>query len=74
MLIALAGYVLLQLAIAYRASRRVAGDSDYLMAGSKLGLFAVGVSVFATLFGGETVIGSTATIANEGIAGARLAQ
>lgn len=71
MLVALAGYVLLQLAIAYWASRRVAGDADYLVAGRKLGLFAVGISVFATWFGGETVIGSTATIANEGISGAR---
>lgn len=71
MLLALAAYVLLQLAIAYWASRRVAGDADYLVAGRRLGLFAVGVSVFATWFGGETVIGSTATIANEGIAGAR---
>lgn len=71
MLAALAGYVLLQLAIAYWASRRVAGDADYLVAGRRLGLFAVGISVFATWFGGETVIGSTATIATEGIAGAR---
>ncbi|TGY89945.1 sodium:solute symporter [Marinicauda algicola] len=71
MLAALAGYVLLQLAIAYWASRKIAGDADYLVAGRRLGLFAVGISVFATWFGGETVIGSTATIATEGIAGAR---
>lgn len=71
MLPALGAYVLLQLAIAYWASRRIAGDADYLVAGRNLGVFAVGVSLFATWFGGETVMGATATIAAEGVAGAR---
>ncbi len=70
-LAALGAYVLIQLAIAYWASRRVAGDADYLVAGRNLGVFAVGVSMFATWFGGETVMGATATIAEEGLAGAR---
>ena len=65
------GYVILQLAIAAWASRRTASDTDYLIAGRRLGVIAVGLSVFATWFGGETVLGSTATIAREGLAGAR---
>ncbi|MBI1237689.1 MAG: sodium:solute symporter [Alphaproteobacteria bacterium] len=65
------GYVILQLAIAAWASRRTASDTDYLIAGRRLGVIAVGLSVFATWFGGETVLGSTATIAEEGLAGAR---
>jgi SSS family transporter len=65
------GYVILQLAIAAWASRRTSSDTDYLIAGRRLGVVAVGLSVFATWFGGETVLGSTATIAREGLAGAR---
>lgn len=71
MIAALAAYVLVQLSIAVWASRRIAGDVDYLVAGRRLGMFAVGISVFATWFGGETVMGASAAIASEGIAGAR---
>lgn len=70
-LAALIFYVVLQLAIAVWASRKIAGDVDYLVAGRRLGMFAVGISVFATWFGGETVMGASATIAAEGIAGGR---
>ncbi|MFN3835978.1 MAG: sodium:solute symporter family transporter, partial [Glycocaulis sp.] len=70
-LAALIFYVVLQLGIAVWASRKIAGDVDYLVAGRRLGMFAVGISVFATWFGGETVMGASATIASEGIAGAR---
>lgn len=68
---ALAAYVALQIGISWWAARRTASDTDYLIAGRRLGVFAVGLSVFATWFGGETVLGSTATIAEEGLAGAR---
>jgi len=71
MLPALGVYVLIQLGIALWASRRIAGEADYLVAGRRLGVFAVGVSLFATWFGGETVMGASATIAQEGVAGAR---
>ncbi|MFW6412913.1 MAG: sodium:solute symporter family transporter [Oceanicaulis sp.] len=69
--IALVAYVLLQTAIAVWASRRIGGDADYLVAGRRLDLFAVSVSLFATWFGGETVMGASAAIAGEGLAGAR---
>lgn len=68
---ALAAYVALQIGISWWASRRTSTDTDYLVAGRRLGVFAVGLSVFATWFGGETVLGSAATIAEEGLAGAR---
>ncbi|MCW5723485.1 MAG: sodium:solute symporter family protein [Maricaulaceae bacterium] len=71
LLFALLGYVALQIGVAYWASRRTGDDVDYLVAGRRLGLFAVALSVFATWFGGETVIGSSAIIAEEGLAGAR---
>ncbi|MGJ3231272.1 MAG: sodium:solute symporter family protein [Oceanicaulis sp.] len=64
-------YVLIQLGIAVWASRRIAGDADYLVAGRRLGVFTLGISLFATWFGGETVMGASAAIASEGLAGAR---
>ena len=69
--IGLIAYIILQMGIAYWASRKIAGDSDYLVAGRRLGVFTLGVSLFATWFGGETVMGASAAIANEGLAGAR---
>ncbi len=71
LLMALAGYVLLNLAVGIWASRRTSDDTDYLVAGRRLGLMAVGMSVFATWFGGETVLASSGMIAAEGLAGAR---
>jgi len=70
-LAALVLYILLQLAIAVWASRKMSTHTDYLVAGRRLGFWAVGISVFATWFGGETIMGSTATIADEGLGGAR---
>ena len=64
-------YVVLQMGIALWASRKIGGDADFLVAGRRLGLFAVSVSLFATWFGGETVMGASAAIAGEGLAGAR---
>jgi Na+/proline symporter len=71
LVLALVGYVALNLAIGLWASRRTRGEADYLVAGRTLGLFAVSMSVFATWFGGETVLASTGIIAAEGISGAR---
>lgn len=68
---ALAAYVAVQIGISWWAARRTSSDTDYLVAGRRLGVLAVALSVFATWFGGETVLGSTATIADEGLAGAR---
>ncbi len=70
-LAALIVYIFIQLGIAVWASRKMATHTDYLVAGRRLGFWAVGISVFATWFGGETLMGSTATIADEGLSGAR---
>lgn len=69
--LALVAYIFLQLAIAVWASRRIAGDADYLVAGRRLGVWTLGISLFATWFGGETVMGASAAIAGKGISGAR---
>ncbi|MEX2642456.1 MAG: sodium:solute symporter family protein [Acetobacterales bacterium] len=69
--VAIVAYMLLQLGIGVWASRRVAGETDYLVAGRRLGLSLVSISVFATWFGAETVMGSAAAIADEGLSGGR---
>jgi Na+/proline symporter len=69
--IAVAAYMLLQLLIGVWASRFVRSESDYLVAGRTLGLPLVALSLFATWFGAETVMGSSAAIAREGLAGGR---
>mgnify|MGYP001548592679 CR=1 FL=1 len=69
--LALVAYILIQLGIAVWASRRIGSDADYLVAGRRLGVWTLGISLFATWFGGETVMGASAAIAGEGLAGAR---
>ncbi len=71
MIYALTAYILLQFAIAIWASRFVKTEADYFVAGRRLGLLMVGVSVFATWFGAETVMGASGAIAEEGLAGGR---
>lgn len=65
------GYVVLQLAIGVWASRGIKKEEDYLLAGRRLGLTLVTFSLFATWFGAETVMGSSAAIAEEGLSGGR---
>ncbi|MEQ8165323.1 MAG: sodium:solute symporter family protein, partial [Alphaproteobacteria bacterium] len=64
-------YVAVQLAIGVWASRRVHTEGDYLLAGRRLGLGLASVSLFATWFGAETVMGSSAAVAEQGLAGGR---
>ncbi|HRX74773.1 MAG: sodium:solute symporter family protein [Hyphomonas sp.] len=71
MVIALAVYIILQFAIALWASRFVNSEADYFVAGRRFGVLMVGVSVFATWFGAETVMGASGAIAEEGLAGGR---
>lgn len=61
----------MQLLVALWASRRVATEGDFLVAGQTLGLGLVAMSLFATWFGAETVMGSTAMVAEQGLAGGR---
>lgn len=65
------GYVALQLGVGLWVSRRVKTDADYFVAGRSLGLLPVALSVFATWFGAETILSSSAEIASGGLAGGR---
>lgn len=69
--VAVAAYFLISLGISVWAARRISGETDYLVAGRSLGLVLVSGSLFATWFGAETIMGSSAAIAEEGLAGGR---
>ncbi len=66
-LIALLGYVLLQLAVVFLLARKPQTESDYLLAGRSLGPWLAVFSVFATWFGAETCIGATAEAYSGGL-------
>ena len=67
----LLAYVGLQLAIGLWVSRKVASESDYLVAGRKLGPSLVVFSMFATWFGAESCIGAAGAVYQYGLDGAR---
>jgi SSS family transporter len=71
MIWALAAYLVLQFGIAWIASRTIKVEADYFVAGRKLGVYAVAMSVFATWFGAESVMGSSGAVAAEGLSGGR---
>lgn len=71
LLAAIAGYFLLQLAIALYAARRTRTETDYLVAGRQLAMPVAAFSLFATWFGAETLMGSSGAVAEEGLAGSR---
>jgi len=66
---ALLAYIVLQFVIAFFASRFIRVEADYFVAGRRLGVFAVGMSVFATWFGAEAVVGASGSVAEQGLAG-----
>lgn len=71
-LAALSAYVLIQLGIAAWAGRQTEDAEDYLVAGRSLGTWQVAMSIFATWFAAETVIATSAEVAQDGLAGARV--
>ena len=68
---ALFAYVVLQLAIAAFVARYNRSETDYVLAGRKLGIVLTTLSLFATWFGAETVMASSGAIAREGLSGGR---
>ena len=68
---AVLAYVLLQVALSAYVARRVKTESDYLVAGRSLGLFLVSISLFATWFGAETVMGAAGAVAGGGLSDGR---
>jgi Na+/proline symporter len=68
-LIGIGAYLLVQFAIGVAVSRRIASESDYLIAGRRLGVLLASFSIFATWFGAETVIGAAGSIYSDGLSG-----
>jgi Na+/proline symporter len=52
-----------------RRSRHIASESDYLLAGRRLGLGLAAFSIFATWFGAETIVGAAGKIYTNGLSG-----
>jgi Na+/proline symporter len=63
-------YVLVQFAIGVWVSRRIKTESDYILAGRTLGPTLVAFSVFATWFGAEAIVATSAEVYDRGLAGA----
>ena len=68
-LVGIGVYVVLQLVIGFLASRRIKSETDYLIAGRRIGLGLATFSMFATWFGAETCIGAAGMFYEDGLAG-----
>lgn len=64
---AIAIYLAAQLAIGFWVAPRIRSEDDFLVAGRRLGLPLTTFSLFATWFGAESVIASSARTAERGI-------
>ncbi len=67
-LIGILVYILLQLVIGFVVSRGIKTETDYLLAGRKLGPGLALFTVFATWFGAETCVGSAGEAYSGGLA------
>ncbi len=61
----------MQVAIGIFAGRGAKSETDYYLGGRRVGLLPLTMSIFATWFGAETILGSAAAINLGGLSGAR---
>lgn len=66
-LVALGLFLLLQFGIGVWVSRRIGTEDDYLVGGRRFGYLLATLSIFATWFGAESVIGSAGQVYEHGI-------
>jgi SSS family solute:Na+ symporter len=59
--------MVLQFGIGVWVSRRIHTESDYILAGRKLGYVLTTFSIFATWFGAETIVGSAGRAYRDGV-------
>jgi solute:Na+ symporter, SSS family len=69
LIIFVAFYLAVTIAIGLVAARRVQNSADYMVAGRSLPLYMNMATVFATWFGAETVLSVSATFAKDGLGG-----
>jgi Na+/proline symporter len=62
-------YLLVSVGIGLYVSKRVHNSRDFVVAGRSLPMPVVTATVFATWFGAETVLGTSATFVQEGMGG-----
>lgn len=67
----LASFIALQLAIGVWASRRVRSEADFFIAGGRLGVPLLTMSLFATWFGAESCLGASGAVYTDGLTGGR---
>ncbi len=68
-LIGIGVYLVVQFAFGMLVSRRIASETDYLLAGRRLGVTLASFSILATWFGAETVVGAAGSIYSDGLSG-----
>ncbi len=64
-------YLGLQIALGLYLSRFIKDEEDFFLGGRKLPTFAIALSIFATWFGSETCIGSSAAVFSSGLSGSK---
>jgi Na+/proline symporter len=64
-------YILVQLGIGIWASKHIKNELDFLVAGRSVPGFLLVISLFATWFGAETVIGTSGEVYKHGLSGSR---
>lgn len=69
--VAVIAYLLVQVLISAWAGRGAKTENDFVLAGRSIGVFMGMFAMFATNFGAETVMGSSAAVAELGLAGGR---
>ncbi len=65
----IAVYLLISIAIGLFAATKVHNSRDYVVAGRSLPLYIVTATVFATWYGSETILGTSATFLQNGLRG-----
>jgi solute:Na+ symporter, SSS family len=69
LLLGISAYIVVQLLVGLLVTRHIATESDYLLAGRRIGLGLGSFSVFATWFGAETCIGAAGSVYRSGLSG-----
>lgn len=69
LIVGVSTYLLLTLLIGIFASRRVKNGNDFALAGKRLPFFMATSTVFATWFGSETILASSANFVRDGFSG-----
>ncbi len=64
-------YVAAQIAVGLWFARGAKNEKDFYLAGGRVGFLPLTLSLFATWFGAETILGSSSAVAEGGLSGAR---